>query len=138
MPRTFTEATEVGRKSAVRALQAWQFLIAKAASRQIIRYKDLRVMMGYADDRPLFPILGHVMQLCSQWEIPPLTVIVVNNDGTPGSGFTEIPRNEFDAKREDVFAYDWYGIVPPTVEEFASAHAHAVRNAQPGAAGDAR
>ena len=125
MPKTFTELTnqtETGRKSAVRALQAWQYLIARASNRQIIRYEDLRHVMGYPDDRPLFTILGYVMYLCSQWKLPPLTVIVVNSDGTPGPGFTEIPRSEFDRKREDVFAYPWYEVVPPSIDDFANAY----------------
>ena len=118
-----TERTEIGGRSAVRALQAWQFLIAKASNRQIIRYEDLRRVMGYPDDRPLSRILGHVMYLCSEWGLDPLTVIVVNSDGTPGEGFTEIPRNEIDIKREQVFAYPWFEVVPPTIEELAAAYA---------------
>src|SRR5205814_10425774 len=120
-----TNATESGKKSAARALQAWQYLIAKASNRQIIRYESLRTMMGYSDDRPLFTILAHVMELCSQWGLPPLTVIVVNSDGTPGAGFTEIPRAEFDAQREAVFDYPWFTILPPTIDQFSAAHAHA-------------
>ena len=128
MIRNFTDitnATDSGHKSAVRALQAWQFLIAKASNRQIIRYEHLRTMMGYADDRPLFTILAHVMELCSQWGLPPLTVIVVSSDGTPGAGFTEVPRAEFDARREAVFEYPWFTILPPTIDEFGTAHANA-------------
>jgi len=38
-------------------LQAWQFLIARASNRRIIRYEALRHVMAYDDDRPLFSIL---------------------------------------------------------------------------------
>ena len=123
---TFTEltdATETGRKSSVRALQAWQFLISKAANRQIIRYEHLRRMMGYADDRPLTPILDHVMRLCESWDLPPLTAIAVNVGGVPGAGLN-VPADQLDARREEVFAYDWFGTFPPTPDEFAQARAN--------------
>ena len=128
MTRNFTDITNEtasDHKSAVRALQAWQFLIAKASNRQTIRYEHLSTMMGYTFNPPLFPILAHVMELCSQWGLPPLTVIVVSSDGTPGAGFTEVPRAEFDARREAVFEYPWFTILPPTIDEFGTAHANA-------------
>ncbi len=122
--RRFTEVTNstpTGRKSAVRALQAWQILIAKASNRQIIRYEHLQRLMDYPDARPLSTILTHVMHLCRAWKLPPLTVIVVNRDGTPGEGFTDVPRVEFDHWREQVFDENWFNIVPPTVDQFHAA-----------------
>ena len=125
MPKTFSELVadaESGRKSVIRALQAWQFLIAKAHNRQLVRYDDVAQMMGYTDNRPLSHILNFIMVYCSQHSLPPLTIIVVNKDGTPGAGFTETARHELDRKREDVFACDWYDIVPPTIDEFNEAY----------------
>ena len=40
-----TNKAETGRKSAVRALQAWQYLIGKAANRQIVKYDEFRELM---------------------------------------------------------------------------------------------
>jgi putative restriction endonuclease len=123
--KTFNEvnnSAETGKKAAVRALQAWQFLISKATNRQLVRYGDLAAMMGYEDNRPLTQILGHIMHLCGDEHVPPLTIVVVNQDGTPGPGFTEVSREEFDRKREEVFGYDWFGLVPPTIAEFQAAH----------------
>jgi hypothetical protein len=54
--------TETGKKAAIRALQAWQFLISKASNRQLVRYGDLATVMGYADNRPLSQILGHLIR----------------------------------------------------------------------------
>jgi hypothetical protein len=125
MPKRFSDlvdAADSGRKSVIRALQAWQFLIAKAHNRQIIRYDDVAEMMGYPDNRPLSHILNFIMVYCSQNSLPSLTIIVVNKDGTPGTGFTEVSRHDLDRGREAVFAYDWYGIAPPTVEEFYEAY----------------
>ena len=90
MPRWFTDvanAAETGEKASVRALQAWQYLIAKACNRQIAKYDELRELMEYPDNRPLSPILGCIAFFCIQNDLPPLTLIVVNNSGIPGEGF---------------------------------------------------
>jgi hypothetical protein len=127
MPHTFDEViadnpdTNEINRSAIRALQGWQYLISKARNRQLVRYEDLAGIMGYSDNRPLFPILGHIMYYCDQEGLPPLTIIVVNDDGTPGEGFTQVPREEFDRQREETFAKDWFSIYPPTPEEFTAA-----------------
>lgn len=121
MYKTFDQITEIadtGDKSQYRALQAWQYLIAHATNRQIVRYGELAKMMGYKGSRPLNSILWHIMYSCSQNDLPPLTIIVVNQDGKPGKGFTETPRDEVDRKREDVFEFEWYGVFPPTPSEF--------------------
>ena len=47
---------------------------------------------------------------------------MVNKDGTPGEGFIEASSDEIGKKREDVFAYDWFNLFPPTVEELAEAY----------------
>ena len=109
MPELFSdlvEAAETGSKASIRALQAWQYLIPRAHNRQLVRYDQIAHMMGYADNRPLSSILGHVMYYCSQQSLPPLTIIVVNQDGTPGEGFTETPRDELDTTREEVFVWN--------------------------------
>jgi hypothetical protein len=127
MPRRFDEVVnenpdtgEINR-SAIRALQGWQYLISKACNRQLVRYDHLRGIMGYQDNRPLFPILGHIMYYCQQEGLPPLTIIVVNEDGTPGEGFNQFERTEFDRQRERTFTYDWFAIYPPSPEEFTEA-----------------
>jgi len=46
------EDTGTGKKSSVRALQAWQYLIGKATNRQIVQYEELSHLMGYSDKGP--------------------------------------------------------------------------------------
>lgn len=124
MIQEFTDlvnSVRTGEKAAIRALQAWQYLIGKAYNRQIIRYSDLAILMGYKDNRPLTPILGHIMFFCAQSKIPPLTILLVNKDGTPGEGFTDADPDDFHRERERVFNFDWYGIFPPSVQEFRQA-----------------
>jgi hypothetical protein len=123
--KTFDELVndaDTGKKSVIRAVQAWQYLIAKATNRQLVRYDELADLMGYPDNRPLFHILGFIMWYCSQNSLAPLTGIVVNKDGTPGPGFTEVAREDLDRKREDVFSTKWFQISPPSIEEYENAH----------------
>ncbi len=133
MPRWFTDvvnAADTGEKSAPRALQAWQYLIAKASNRQIAQYDELRECMGYANNHPLSSILGCIMFYCEQNRLPPLTLIVVNQSGVPGKGFTAEQLQNYHQRREDVFSYPWYRMIPPTVAEFREAY---VRGRQGGA-----
>jgi hypothetical protein len=116
---------EVGEKSAVRALQAWIYLIAKASNRQLVTYKELCKLMGYQNAKPLGWILGCIMFYCEQNDLPPLTIIVVNEKGVPGSGFTSVNWEEYHQAREEVFSYPWYKLVPPLIEDFKEARERA-------------
>jgi len=115
------QEAEIGRKSAVRALQAWMYLIAKARNRQIVTYKELMDLMGYSTANPLNWILGCIMYYCEQNELPPLTILVVNEEGIPGEGFSAVDFEEYHRAREEVFSYPWYDLVPPSIDEFERA-----------------
>lgn len=106
----------------MRALQIWQILISAARNRQILTYGILASMLGYGGAGVLAQPLGHIMYYCQQNELPPLTILVVNQDtGLPGEGLTGADLN---ADRESVFRYDWYSIIPPTPEELREAYTH--------------
>lgn len=125
MTRLFTNEAnnaETGKKSAVRALQAWQYLISKAANRQIVKYDELKELMEYPTNKPLSSILGCIMHYCIQKKLPSLTIIVVNKKGIPGKGFTAEELENYHHKREKVFEFSWYKIVPPTIGEFRKAY----------------
>ena len=95
----------------MRALQIWQILISAARNRQLLTYGILASMLGYERAGVLAQPLGHIMYYCQQNELPPLTILVVNQDtGVPGEGLTGADLN---ADRESVFRYDWYSIIPP-------------------------
>lgn len=115
------DKTGTGKKSSVRALQAWQYLIGKAASRQIVKYDELRELMGYPTNNPLTQILGCIMFYCEKNDLPPLTIIVVNRHGIPGEGFTAEKLINYHKRREDVFNYGWFKIVPPSIDDFIEA-----------------
>ncbi len=104
----------------LRALQIWQILIGTAKNRQILTYGILADMLGYKGAGVFAQPLGHIMYYCQQNELPPLTIIVVNQDtGIPGTGLTGA---DLSADRESVFRFDWYGLVPPTPEDLKMAY----------------
>lgn len=104
----------------LRALQIWQILIGKAHNRQILTYGMLAKMLGLKGAEILAQPLGHIMWYCQQNNLPPLTILVVNQDtGLPGKGLT---GTRLDADRESVFRYDWYSLVPPTPDALREAY----------------
>ena len=104
-----------------RALQIWQILVSKASNRQSMTYGNLSDMVGGS----VIPIdmgrhLNPIMRYCQINGLPPLTILVVNQGtGEPGQGLSSI--NALNMDREKVFNYGWFGIVPPTLEEFERA-----------------
>jgi putative restriction endonuclease len=126
MPKNFSEVVNnlpegTGDRSALRALQAWQYLIGKASNRQIIRYKELFEVMDYTDARPLTKALDNIMRYCEMNSIPPITIIVVDVNGERGDGFSSITGNPPAKDQENVFDYQWFKIIPPTAGEFKEA-----------------
>ena len=82
--------------------------------------------MGYSDNRPLGVILGCIMFYCQQQnDMPPLTLLVVNQSGIPGEGFSAEELEDYHQRREDVFNFPWFKIIPPTIEEFQQARENA-------------
>ena len=116
-----------------RALQAWQILVGHAMRRQTLTYNMLgNLMFDHGGAGVLNEILGCVAFFCDDNECPPLTVIVVNQEsGEPG---LQIPveRDEIDLLREKVFSFDWYDVVPPSVEELQASFDARVRRENAG------
>jgi putative restriction endonuclease len=102
-----------------RALQVWIILVACAHNRQTLTYSDLAARIGYQDVRSLGQVLDYVWHYCDQHWLPPLTGLVVNkNTGLPGEGMGEYTL----ADQEKVFSYNWYNVIPPSLEEFQQAY----------------
>ena len=102
-----------------RAVQIWQILVSKATNRQTMTYGMLAEILGFRGAGTIGQFLDPVMIYCRQNGLPPLTVVVVNQDsGLPGAG---LPGTDLHVDRERTFNYDWFGLVPPTPEEFRAA-----------------
>ncbi len=107
------------RTDETRAFQAYLILIGAAHNRQIITYKILSDLLGYKKGAGVLAgFLGHIMFWCEDEGLPPLTALVVNQDtGSPGAGLTATTAEGLNKKREEVFNYDWYALIPPTPEQ---------------------
>ena len=122
--KTFQQAAEEygDGRSAVLAVGAWQVLISLASNRQTILYKELGAILYPDHDIVVLPlryILDCIRRYCMEYDLPPLTVLVVNQEGVPGEGLANVAPEDRDQLREEVYAEEWFSIVPPTVEEYA-------------------
>ena len=103
--------------NASRALQIWQILIGKAHNRQTLTYGMLAQLLGFKRAGTLAHPLGHIMHYCQLNNLPPLTVLVVNQDtGVPGDGLV---GDKLQVAREGVFRLNWYAIIPPSPQEMS-------------------
>ncbi len=119
MTRTFAKDSHFH----TRALQIWLILIGRAHHRQDLTYAELRQLMGYPEGthNVVSGCLSPVTRFCEQNNLPPLTVLVVGEQtGKPGRGFSTGSGDQH-ADRAGVFDFDWYGIFPPTPDEFQGA-----------------
>ena len=103
---------------AERAVQAWTILIGAAMSRQTLTYLGLSQLMYRRNAAGVLnEILGHIAFYCRENKLPALTSIVVGNKrGTPGKNIP-VDHSQLDKIREKVYAYDWFNIALPSVEE---------------------
>ena len=63
-------------------------------------------------------LLDPVMRYCQANGLPPLTVLVVNQEtGKPGAGLSAALQDT-DQDRERVFKYRWFEVFPPTPQDF--------------------
>ncbi len=104
-----------------RCIKVWQLLIARATNRQTITYTELLELI---DEPVILPpnvgrrLLDPVSEFCASRNMPNLAVLVVNrNTGAPGVGVT-LSLAQVNLEREEVFAAAWFGVEPPSPEEF--------------------
>lgn len=110
----------------MRAVQIWQVLIAQATTRRTLTYGILADILGFKGAGVFARLLGHIMYYCRENKLPPLTVLVVNQDtGLPGDGLTKV---DVDVDRESVFKFPWFHVVPPSAEELHAAYVRGMRS----------
>ena len=103
-----------------RAVQIWQILIGSAHNRQTITYKRLSKLLGYKGAGIFAQLLDPIMCYCRQNQLPPLTILVVNEQtDSPGEGLSTIENENED--RERVFNFEWYNIYPSSERDFTEA-----------------
>jgi hypothetical protein len=108
--------------NAKRALQIWQILICKAHNHQTITYGDLAELLGFKGAGVVGHKLEPILDFCNVHGLPPLTCLVVNSGTGLPSPDSDLVLLTSQADRERVYQFNWYGLVPPTPEEFDQAH----------------
>jgi len=104
-----------------RACQIWGILAWAARNRQSMTYGHLGKLIG-VPNAGLGQLLEPIQSFCIQEKLPPLTVLIVQQDtGLPGSGFTGAPASEFAKAQMEVFEYDWLGHGNPQPERLEAA-----------------
>lgn len=90
-----------------RATQIWSVLAWVARHRQNITYAQLAQVTG-AFTGGLGALLEPIQSYCLIYELPPLTILVVQQEsGIPGTGFTGASAVELAQAQARVFAFNW-------------------------------
>lgn len=89
-----------------RARLAWQVLIQVAKARDTITYGGLGARIG-VHHRAIRYVLGPIQDYCLESQLPPLTILVINGTGRPGTGFIAHDPNDLENGLEAVWEHPW-------------------------------
>jgi putative restriction endonuclease len=95
-----------------RAYRAWPILTGCAEQRRTITYGELGASLGI-HHRAVRYVLGWLQSYCMEEYLPPITILVVNSTGKPGSGFIAYDIDRMDEGQEEVFSFNWSEIANP-------------------------
>lgn len=105
-----------------RAAQLWPVLAFAARNRQILTYGIVGQLIGV----PAVAVgqtLGPIQSYCKQQKVPGLTALVVHEqDGLPGEGFTASELKQVFVEQARVFGFDWLKFGPPLAHQLEEAH----------------
>ena len=104
-----------------RASQIWSLLAWAAKNRQSLTYGQVGKLIG-VPAAGLGQLLEPIQSFCLINGLPPLTVLVVQQDtGLPGPGFTGATASAFARAQAEVFAKDWLDHGNPQPERLEAA-----------------
>ncbi len=95
-----------------RACRAWPILTKRAKTRSTITYGELGEALG-VHHRAIRYVLGVIQDYCLEEKLPPLTILIVNSSGMPGTGFIAFDLENFEEGLEKVYDFDWSGLDNP-------------------------
>ena len=90
-----------------RACQIWAVLAFAASKSQTITYAKLSCVTGLLPPPALGIPLAHIQEFCLIEKLPPLTAIVVQDNGVPGDGFYAVAPEDVYRAQQVVFNHDW-------------------------------
>lgn len=103
-----------------RSSQIWFLLVCAAGERKSYTYGQIAEILSFGGAGVMGQYLNPIMCFCEDNELPPLTVLVVNQEtGLPGEGLVTL--EEVNEDREKVFDFDWFSIEPPQNIDFEEA-----------------
>ncbi|MDG9669316.1 HNH endonuclease [Hahella sp. CR1] len=89
-----------------RAFRAWPVLVQIAQRRETITYGELGDKLGI-HHRAVRYVLGVIQDYCLEEKLPPLTILIVNGAGRPGSGFIAYDLCHFEKGLSVVWDFNW-------------------------------
>src|SRR5690606_6880805 len=95
-----------------RAALGWDVLARVAKEKGLIRYGELGNQIGI-HHRPIRYVLGYIQDYCLQNQLPPLTILVVNQSGLPGEGFIAWDVDDIDEGLRQVYGFNWENLDNP-------------------------
>jgi hypothetical protein len=101
-------------------LRAYLVLIGCAADHQTVTYDALARRIKRGGSNLLANPLALTTRWCQQHGLPVLACLVVEGTtGLPAADFAAIGRDAIHREQERVWEFDWYAILPPTIEQLA-------------------
>lgn len=95
-----------------RASIGWKVLTEVSKIEKTIRYAELGDKIGIHHRAVRF-VLGVIQDYCLENQLPPLTILVVNESGTPGDGFIAWDVNNKEEGLKKVYNYNWNNLINP-------------------------
>lgn len=89
-----------------RAALAWNVLIDIAKDRGFLQYKELGDQIGI-HHRVVRFVLAVIQKYCLENHLPPLTILVGDEDGVPGTGFIAWDILNLEDGKNQVYDYNW-------------------------------
>jgi putative restriction endonuclease len=95
-----------------RAANGWDVLTKVAVEKRLISYGQLGSLIGI-HHRPVRYVLGRIQEYCLHNQLPPLTILVVNQGGFRGEGFIAWDVDDIDTGLKQVYNYNWTNLENP-------------------------
>ena len=95
-----------------RAQKAWIKLVELAKTHEKCTYKEIGDFIGI-HHRTVRYALELIQNYCLNNKLPPITILVINQTGNPGTGFIAAEEKDFVQKTNEVFNYDWNRVENP-------------------------
>lgn len=97
---------------AERAYRAWPIITKRATEGRTITYGELGTLLG-VHHRAIRYVLGLIQDYCLEEKLPPLTILIVNQSGKPGTGFIAYDVDKLEEGETLVRSYNWNAIQNP-------------------------